>query len=158
MIFHSIDFFTYSFQNFLWILNREREIYFSQVCLWHISLFATYFSVQFDLFRSVFSLPRHFTKYSATATKSLQSCPTLCDPIDSSPPGSAVPGILQARTPEWVAISFSNAWKWKVKSILRHNVYTQESHIHIDDKAICMRNFCCVQWIQDIWYRGTERK
>ena len=48
-------------------------------------------------------------------TKSLQSCPTLCDPIDGSPPGSPVPGILQARTLEWVAISFSSAWKWKVK-------------------------------------------
>ena len=47
--------------------------------------------------------------------KSLQSCPTLCDPIDSSPPGSPVPGILQARTLERVAISFSNAGKWKVK-------------------------------------------
>ena len=52
---------------------------------------------------------------SAAAAKSLQSCPTLCDPIDSSPPGSPVPGILKARTLEWVAISFSNAWKWKVK-------------------------------------------
>ena len=52
---------------------------------------------------------------ATTAAKSLQSCPTLCDPIDSSPPGSPVPGILQARTLEWVAISFSNAWKWKVK-------------------------------------------
>ena len=50
-----------------------------------------------------------------SAAKSLQSCPTLCDTIDSSPPGSPVPGILQARTLEWVAISFSNAWKWKVK-------------------------------------------
>ena len=49
------------------------------------------------------------------AAKSCQSCLTLCDPIDSSPPGSAVPGILQARTLEWVAISFSNAWKRKVK-------------------------------------------
>ena len=49
------------------------------------------------------------------AAKSLQSCPTLCDPIDSSPPGSAVTWILQARTLEWVAISSSNAWKWKVK-------------------------------------------
>ena len=49
------------------------------------------------------------------AAKSLQSCPTLCDPIDGSPPGSSVPGILQARTLEWVAISSSNAWKWKVK-------------------------------------------
>ena len=52
---------------------------------------------------------------AAAAAKSLQSCPTLCDLIDGSPPGSPVPGILQARTPEWVAISFSNAWKWKVK-------------------------------------------
>ena len=52
---------------------------------------------------------------AATAAKSLQSCPTLCDPIDGSPPGSPVPGILQARTLEWVAISFSKAWKWKVK-------------------------------------------
>ena len=50
---------------------------------------------------------------TAAAAKSLQSCPTLCDAIDSSPPGSAVPGILQARTLEWFAISFSNAWKWK---------------------------------------------
>ena len=49
------------------------------------------------------------------AAKSLQSCPTLCDPIDGSPPVFLVPGILQARTLEWVAISFSNAWKWKVK-------------------------------------------
>ena len=47
--------------------------------------------------------------------KSLQSCLTLCDPIDGSPPGSPVPGVLQARTLEWVAISFSSAWKWKVK-------------------------------------------
>ena len=46
---------------------------------------------------------------------SLQSCPTLCDPMDGNPPRSPVPGILQARTLEWVAISFSNAWKWKVK-------------------------------------------
>ena len=49
------------------------------------------------------------------AAKSLQSCPTLCNPIDSSPPGSPVLGILQARILEWVAISFSNAWRWKVK-------------------------------------------
>ena len=51
----------------------------------------------------------------SAAAASLQSCPTLCDPIDGSPPGSAVPGILQARTLEWVAIAFSNAWKWKGK-------------------------------------------
>ena len=53
--------------------------------------------------------------YHSTAAKLLHSCPTLCDPIDGGPPGSPVPGILQARTLEWVAISFSNAWKWKVK-------------------------------------------
>ena len=52
---------------------------------------------------------------AAAAAKSLQSCPTLCDPIDGSPPGSPVPGILQARTLEWVGIAFSNAWKWKWK-------------------------------------------
>ena len=52
---------------------------------------------------------------AAATAKTRQSCPTLCDPIDGSPPGSSVPGILQARTLEWVAISFSNAWKWKVK-------------------------------------------
>ena len=53
--------------------------------------------------------------YAAAAAKSLQSCLSLCDPIDGSPPGSPIPGILQARTLEWVAISSSNAWKWKVK-------------------------------------------
>ena len=52
---------------------------------------------------------------SIAIAKTLQLCPTLCDPIDGSPPGSPVPGLLQARTLEWVAISFSNAWKWKVK-------------------------------------------
>ena len=52
---------------------------------------------------------------AAAAAKSLQSCPTLCDPMDGSPPDSLVPGILQARTLEWVAISFSSACKWKVK-------------------------------------------
>ena len=64
----------------------------------------------------------YFNFLSAAATaKSLQSCPTLCDPRDGSPPGSPVPGILQARTLEWVAIAFSNAWKWKgkVKSLSR---------------------------------------
>ena len=53
--------------------------------------------------------------YIYAAAKSLQSCPTLCNPIDGSPPGSPVPGILQAKALEWVAISFSNEWKWKVK-------------------------------------------
>ena len=56
-----------------------------------------------------------FSFYFNSAAKSLQSCLTLCNPIDSSSPGSPIPGILQARTLEWVAISFSNAWKWKAK-------------------------------------------
>ena len=60
-------------------------------------------------------IPYDITYAAAAAAKLLQSCPTLCDPIDGSPPGPAVPGILQARTLEWVAISSSNAWKWKVK-------------------------------------------
>ena len=57
----------------------------------------------------------HYGRWYAAAAKSLQSCPTVCDPIDGSPPGSTIPGILQARILEWVAISFSNAWKWKGK-------------------------------------------
>ena len=63
--------------------------------------------------RLIFNL--YFNFAAAAAAKSLQSCPTLCDPIDGSPPGSTVPGILQARTLEWVAMAFSNTWKWKVK-------------------------------------------
>ena len=68
------------------------------------------------LWRQNFYFPSN--NAAAAAAKSLQSCPTLCDPIDGSPPGSPVPGILQARTLEWVAISFSSAWKWKVKGKL----------------------------------------
>ena len=68
-----------------------------------------------SLTRNHVSLPgRPFQLTAAAAAKSVQSCPTPWDPIDSSPPGSPVPGILQARTLEWVAISFSSAWKWKV--------------------------------------------
>ena len=63
---------------------------------------------------------------ATAAAKSHQSCPTLCDPIDGSPPGSAISGILQARTLEWVAISFSSIWKWKVKvkSLSRVRLFT----------------------------------
>ena len=66
----------------------------------------------------------------AAAAKSLQSCPTLCDPIDGNPSGCPVPGILQARTLEWVAISFSNAWKRKVKVKSRN-------HIRLSDPMDC---------------------
>ena len=63
----------------------------------------------------VIQLTWMFIIIPAKSAKSLQSCPTVCDPTDGSPPGSAIPEILQARTLEWVAISFSNAWNWKVK-------------------------------------------
>ena len=65
---------------------------------------------------SLYIIPRD------SAAKSCQPCPTLCDPIDGGPPGSSIPGILQAGTLEWVAISFSNAWKWKVKVKLLNHV------------------------------------
>ena len=76
------------------------------------------------------SLPVCFPCFlRAAAAKSLQSCPTLCDPTEGSPPSSPVPGILQARTLEWVAISFSNAGKWKVKSLSR-SVVSNSSQPH----------------------------
>ena len=78
-----------------------------------------YFSLResYDQPRQHIIKQRHYftNKGLSAAAKSLQSCPTLCDPIDGSPPGSPVPRILQARTLKWVAISFSKAWKWKVK-------------------------------------------
>ena len=82
----------------------------------------------FLLFSCTCGFSQAYPPYSipaAAAAKSLQSCPTLCNLIDSSPPGSPVPGILQARIVEWVAISFSNAWKWKVKvkSLSRVRLY-----------------------------------
>ena len=67
--------------------------------------------------------PSRLRDYPQVAPKSIQSCPTLCDPIDGSPPGSPIPGILQARTLERVAISFSNAWEWKVKVKLVSHVW-----------------------------------
>ena len=74
------------------------------------------FKKEVRCFTEIKSFEEHTEKkFLNIAAKSLQSCPTLCDPIDGSPPGSPVPGILQAITLEWVAISFSNAWKWKVK-------------------------------------------
>ena len=65
---------------------------------------------------------------AAAAAKSLQSCPTLCDPTGGSPPGFPVPGILQTRTLEWVAISISNAWKWKVKMKSLSRVNSSRPH------------------------------
>ena len=80
-----------------------------------------YWAQMWSLVISTKHLRKKLYQFCTAAAKSLQSCPTLCDPIDSSPPGSTIPEILQARTLEWVAISFSNAWKWKVKvKLLSH--------------------------------------
>ena len=86
---------------------------FSDEFLVH-DLYPSCYGVFFVLFCFVLS-KWNTAAAAAAAAKSLQSCPTLCDSIDGSPPGSPVPGILQARTLEWAAISFSNVWKWKVK-------------------------------------------
>ena len=104
---------------------------------WRSAFFIVQFSHPYMTTRKTISLTRWtfvgkvmsllFNMLSAdAATKSLQSCPTLCYPRDSNPPGSPVPGILQARTLEWVAISFYKAWKWKVKvkSLSRVQVFT----------------------------------
>ena len=78
--------------------------------MWDTQLQVTFLYVIFLIF-----LFWELIAAAAAAAKTLQSCPTLCDPRDGSPPGSPVPGILQARTLEWAAISFSNSWKWRVK-------------------------------------------
>ena len=80
-------------------------------------IFYSVFSFEYLVKKLIWDVDRYlFTRlFIISEVKSLQLCPTLCDPRDGSPPGSPVPGILQARTLEWVAISFSNAWKWKVK-------------------------------------------
>ena len=77
-------------------------------------IFSFYLYISFRL-NTILTVTQIILPAAAAAAKLLQSCPILCDPVDSSPPGFPVPGILQARTLEWVAISFSNAWKWKVK-------------------------------------------
>ena len=107
----------------------------------------------------------------ATAAKSLQLCPTLCNPIDGSQPGSPIPGILQARTLEWVAISFSNAWKWKVKEVTQscptlcdsmdcslpgsyiHGIF-QARVLEWAPVAICQQIWKTQQWPQD-WKRSV---
>ena len=91
----------------------------------------------------------------SVAAKSLQLSLTLCDPTDGSPPGSPVPGILQARTLEWVAISCSNAWKWKfkVKSLSNHQLL-HIIHVCLAISSIsnvfCSSMFCQRRWIREI--------
>ena len=86
---------------------------FREACKWIFTIgFAMSIIMQWVL---TLNLSKRVCYAMLCYAKSLQSCPTLWDPRDGSPPGSPVPGILQARTLEWAAISFSNAWKWKVK-------------------------------------------
>ena len=92
-------------EKYLSVFSDEKIIYFDAHILLILSYHLFIFSFQWNTFLAA----------AAAAAKSLQSCPTLCDPIEGSPPGSPIPGILQARTLECVAVSFSNAWKWKVK-------------------------------------------
>ena len=95
------------------VFNSPREIGFLNISLvWILFQLPTpgYF-----LRADVPIAPQALWMNAAAAAKSLQSSPTLCDPTDGSPPGSPIPGSLQARTLEWVAIAFSNVWKWKVK-------------------------------------------
>ena len=112
----------------LWITESDMELglftpWGDPLQLWlSFHLWVTYpgvwvFTIYVYLFPPLLPVSLWFLLYifAVAAAKSLQSCPTLCDPIDSSLPGSSIPGILHARTLEWVAISFSNAWKWKVK-------------------------------------------
>ena len=104
---------TYNFQqNSVVILYFLFYFYFFSL-LWNNQ--SCWTAVEFWLFSPFNNTDFMWCPAAAAAAKSLQSCPTLCDPRDRSPPGSPVPGILQARTLEWVVISFSNAGKWKVK-------------------------------------------
>ena len=108
--------------NSLDVFLRAPEGHWRVFCLSHLTHVSveryhnkfpdTFFWVYTRAYNFILSISQFL---AATAAKSLQSCLTLCDPIDGSPPGSLVPGILQARILERVAISFSNAWKWKVK-------------------------------------------
>ena len=96
--------------------------------------------------------------FNCCYAKSLQSCLTLCDPRDGSPPGSPVPGILQARTLEWVAISFSKAWKWKVKVKLLGHVDSSRPHGPWPTRLRCPWNFPgkILEWVAISFSRGSS--
>ena len=100
----SLEFSSLSWGQNILAINWAHLIYFSSL------------SYHAPTLPGIQNLKVYIVLFATAAAKSLQSCPTLCDAIDGSPPSSPIPGILQARTLEWVAISFSNASKWKVKS------------------------------------------
>ena len=102
---------------YIHIYNIYNNIYISLMHTYLSNTVSFYYSWRTFLLEidADYTVISYFSMVAAAAAKSLQLCLTLCDPIDGSPPGSPVPGILQARTLEWVAISFSNVWKWKMK-------------------------------------------
>ena len=108
------------FDNFKFVSYIHDSTYVLQISSFALSLSLFFKDSIYKWYHMVFVFLFGLTSltmiiFASAADKSLQSCPTLCEPIDGSPPGSPVPGILQERTLEWIAISFSNAWKWKVK-------------------------------------------
>ena len=126
-LFIKLNFFSYAYSHSDFLFRRKM----SHTCPLHTFLLSSVslkFTLEFikrpavmKLNDGCFSWKESYDKPAAAAAKLLQLCPILCNPIDSSPPGSPVPGILQARTLEWDDISFSNSWKWKVKvKSLRH--------------------------------------
>ena len=120
---HRLRGWTYGYQGKKVVGGIVREfgidIYLIYMCIKYVSGLFILFIYSIDLYflclKNIWLHSMWDVSSPTAASKSLQSCPTLCDPINGSPPGSAVSGILQARTLEWVAISFSNAGKWKVK-------------------------------------------
>ena len=117
IVFHCMDVPVYSSipqLQCIWVVSKKGKLWINLLWTWE-SWFLWEHMFFFLLGRQLrMGLLDHMM--NAAAAKSPQSCPTLCDPIDGSPPGSPVPGILQARTLEWVAISFSKAWKVKSES------------------------------------------
>ena len=109
--------------------------------------------------------PTHYKVYTAwsaaaAAAKSLQSCLTLCDPTEGSPPGFPVPGILQARILEWVAISFSNAWKWKVIVKLLSHIPTLLNPIDCNLPGSSVHGIFkarILEWVAISFSRGSSR-
>ena len=105
----TLEWFAISFSIYIWTNEIANTFY-------HFPLWCYSFSCGFlFLYEAIHICTCMHVHTAAAAAKSLPSCPTLCDPVDGSPPGSLVPGIHQARTLEWVAIFFSNAWKCRVK-------------------------------------------
>ena len=142
---YSLYFFSHCVHIFLSVLEHILHLlYCACLPIWTSLSFLTIFVKWFFcwlLFIVFFLDVSNNVLLKTAAAKSIQLCPTLCNPIDGSPPGSTVPGILQARTLEWVAISFSNAWKWKVKVKLLSHVWPSWPHGLRPTRLLCPWDF-----------------